>query len=59
MKTFLDIGIACLIYDKPGYGESTGEFTRGNLFDERASILLAAVAALRNHPAVSPTRIGL
>lgn len=58
MRTFLDIGFACLIYDKPGYGESTGEFTRGNLFDERASILLAAVKALMNHPAVNPARIG-
>ncbi len=59
MRIFLDIGIACLIYDKPGYGESTGEFTRGNLFDERALILLAAVKALKNHPAVNPARIGL
>ena len=56
---FLDIGFACLIYDKPGYGESTGEFTRGKLFEERASILLAAVAALKNHPSVNPKQIGL
>ncbi len=59
MRVFLDAGFACLIYDKPGYGESTGAFTRGMLFEERASILLDAVASLKNHPAVDPKWIGL
>ena len=59
MSSFLDIGFACLIYDKPGYGESRGEFTRGKLFEERASILLDAVGALKNHPAVNPKQVGL
>jgi pimeloyl-ACP methyl ester carboxylesterase len=59
MSCFLDIGFACLFYDKPGYGESTGEFTRGRLFEERASILLDAVATLKNHPAVNPKQIGV
>jgi len=59
IHSFLDIGFACLIYDKPGYGESTGEFTPGKLFEERASILLDAVAALKNHPSVNPKQIGL
>lgn len=59
MSCFLDIGFACLFYDKPGYGESVGEFTRGKLFEERASILLDAVATLKNHPAVEPGQIGL
>lgn len=59
INSFLDIGFACLIYDKPGYGGSTGEFTPGKLFEERASILLDAVAALKNHPSVNPKQIGL
>jgi hypothetical protein len=33
INSFLDIGFACLIYDKPGYGESTGAFTPGKLFE--------------------------
>lgn len=59
IQSFLDIGFACLIYDKPGYGESTGEFTPGKLFEERTSILLAAVESLKNHPSVNPKQIGL
>jgi uncharacterized protein len=59
MSSFLDIGYACLFYDKPGSGESTGAFTQGKLFDERASILLDAVRVLKNHPAIDPGQIGL
>jgi pimeloyl-ACP methyl ester carboxylesterase len=59
MSCFLDIGYACFFYDKPGYGESTGAFTQGKLFDERASILLEAVRVLKNHPAINPEQIGL
>jgi pimeloyl-ACP methyl ester carboxylesterase len=59
MKSFLDTGFACFYYDKPGYGESTGEFSRGKLFEERAAILIDAVKALKNHPAVDPAQIGL
>lgn len=59
MSSFLDIGYACLFYDKPGYGESTGAFTQGRLFEERASILVDAVRVLKNHPAIDPERIGL
>jgi pimeloyl-ACP methyl ester carboxylesterase len=59
MRNFLDIGIACFLYDKPGYGESTGKFTGGKLFEERASILLDAVSALKEHPAINPRQIGL
>ena len=59
MRSFLDTGFACFYYDKPGYGESTGEFSRGKLFEERAAILVDAVQVLKNHPAVEPERIGL
>lgn len=59
MRSFLDIGFACLVYDKPGYGESAGEFTPGKLFEERSAILLAAVAGLKKHPSINPEQIGL
>jgi dipeptidyl aminopeptidase/acylaminoacyl peptidase len=59
MRSFLDIGFACFFYDKPGYGESTGTFTRGKLFEERASILVDAVRVLKKHPAINPEKIGL
>ena len=59
MRSFLDIGFACFIYDKPGYGESTGNFTHGRLFEERASILVDAVHVLKKHPAINPKQIGL
>jgi dipeptidyl aminopeptidase/acylaminoacyl peptidase len=59
MTSFLEIGFACFYYDKPGYGESTGDFTRGKLFEERASILTDAVNVLKKHPAINPKQIGL
>jgi pimeloyl-ACP methyl ester carboxylesterase len=59
MSSFLETGFACFNYDKPGYGESTGEFSRGKLFEERAAILVDAAKVLKNHPAVDPGRIGL
>jgi dipeptidyl aminopeptidase/acylaminoacyl peptidase len=59
MRSFLDIGFACFFYDKPGYGESTGEFTKGKLFEERASILVDGVNVLKKHPAINPEQIGL
>ena len=59
MRSFLDIGFACFYYDKPGYGESTGKFTGGKLFEERASILVDAVHVLKKHPAINPEQIGL
>lgn len=59
MTSFLEIGFACFYYDKPGYGESTGDFTRGKLFEERSSILTDAVNVLKKHPAINPKQIGL
>jgi len=59
MTSFLEIGFACFYYDKPGYGESTGKFTSGKLFEERSSILVDAVNVLKNHPLIDPKRIGL
>ncbi len=59
MSHFLNIGFACFYYDKPGYGESTGIFTNGKLFKERAAILVDAVNAIKKHPSIDPKLIGL
>jgi pimeloyl-ACP methyl ester carboxylesterase len=59
MSHFLEIGFACFFYDKPGYGESTGKFTNGKLFKERAAILVDAVHVMMKHPAIDPKMIGL
>ncbi|MFC2157492.1 alpha/beta hydrolase family protein [Acidobacteriota bacterium] len=56
---FLETGFACLFYDKPGYGESTGELRRGGLFKNRASILVSAVQFLKEHHIIDPDHIGL
>lgn len=58
-NVFLDNGIAYFRYDKPGHGDSKGEFTDNGLFDERAAIVGAAVDALKRHPSVDSSRIGL
>jgi uncharacterized protein len=52
------VGIAFFGYDKPGCGESTGDWTRLTLHD-RAQETLAAVAALADQPEIDADRIGL
>jgi uncharacterized protein len=51
-------GLACFGYDKPGCGESTGDYTRLTLHD-RADQTLAAVAAVAAQPEVDSDRVGL
>ncbi|HEX5131171.1 MAG TPA: alpha/beta hydrolase [Candidatus Krumholzibacteria bacterium] len=59
LKAFIEQGFAVLLYDKPGSGESTGEFDDRHLFAERASILMDAIAFLKRHRSVVPDAIGL
>ena len=59
LKTFLARGFAVLLYDKPGSGQSTGEFDNRHLFAELASILTDAIALLEQNPAIDPGAIGL
>jgi len=59
LQMFLEEGFAVFLYDKPGSGTSTGEFTRGHLFVERATILLDAIAVLKSHEEIDPEAIGL
>lgn len=51
-------GVAVLIHDKRGVGESTGNLARAS-FDDLAGDALAAVAWLRGHGAINPAQIGL
>ena len=56
---FLDAGYAVLIWDKPGFGDSTGEFGADRTLSERSSLLLKALAILRSHPEIDAERIGV
>lgn len=56
---FQDAGYAVLSWDKPGSGESTGEFDAEFGKTQRAMIVADAIALLSRHPAVDPDRIGL
>jgi alpha-beta hydrolase superfamily lysophospholipase len=51
-------GIATLIYDKRGVGESTGEWASAS-FDDLAHDGLKAVEFLKSHGGIDPKRIGL
>jgi pimeloyl-ACP methyl ester carboxylesterase len=59
MDRFLRAGYAVFSWDKPGTGESTGEFTDGAwIITDRATILLDAVEFLGRHSAIDPERVG-
>lgn len=55
---FVSNGIAVYSWDKPGIGESTGDWHKRDLFD-RANEALDAIAALRAQPGIDPARIGI
>lgn len=50
-------GLAALIFDKRGFGESGG--AADSLLRDRAEDAAAAVRGLRNHPRIDPANIGL
>jgi pimeloyl-ACP methyl ester carboxylesterase len=58
-KKFADIGYACLSWDTPGGGESTGTHDWDRLFEERMSIVLSAIEYLKQREDVDPAFIGL
>jgi pimeloyl-ACP methyl ester carboxylesterase len=51
-------GIAMLVFDKRGAGESTGDWTKSTYYDLAADAL-AAVQLLKNHKGIDPKQIGL
>jgi pimeloyl-ACP methyl ester carboxylesterase len=57
-RHFARNGIVCLAWDKPGVGESTGDFN-AQTFPDRAEEALAAVRLLRGRPEIRPDQVGL
>jgi uncharacterized protein len=51
-------GIAMLVFDKRGAGESTGDWTKST-YEDLAADALAAVQLLKNHKSIDPKQIGL
>jgi pimeloyl-ACP methyl ester carboxylesterase len=58
-EVMLGAGYATLMWDKPGFGRSTGEFSRDLLRQERAGVLVAAVDHMKNHPYIEADKIGV
>jgi pimeloyl-ACP methyl ester carboxylesterase len=52
-------GHATFAWDKPGTGESTGRIDRSRLQEQRTQIVMDAIAAIKQHPDIDVSRIGL
>jgi pimeloyl-ACP methyl ester carboxylesterase len=59
IEIFQRNGYAVFSWDKPGSGESTGEFGEGHGLEQRAAILADGINVLVEHPTIDSTRIGL
>jgi pimeloyl-ACP methyl ester carboxylesterase len=59
IEIFLRNGYAVLSWDKPGSGESKGEFDNEYKLTERANIIADAVKVLRDNPSIDNSSIGL
>ena len=57
-KHFARRGFACLVWDKPGVGGSTGDYNT-QTFRDRAREALSAVAFLRGREGIDRDRVGL
>lgn len=57
-EAFLERGLATFSFDKPGCGESSGNWRHHGL-RERAEQVLAALETVREHPAIDRRRVGL
>ena len=57
-QAFTDRGIATFSFDKPGCGESTGDWRHYGL-EGRANQMIAAIDVVRNHPGVSGDQLGI
>lgn len=58
-ECFLKAGYATLMWDKPGYGQSKGEFSKNHLREERARILVDAVDQMKTHPRIDAEHMGV
>jgi uncharacterized protein len=59
MVRMLRAGYAVFSWDKPGYGESTGQLSDTRVYHQRARIILDAIEVMKSHPDIDPDRIGL
>jgi pimeloyl-ACP methyl ester carboxylesterase len=59
IEIFLQNGFAVLSWDKPGSGESKGEFDNEYKLTERANIIADAVKVLIDNPSIDNSSIGL
>lgn len=57
-QAFIDRGIATFAFDKPGCGDSTGDW-RHYALEGRADQAIAALEMVRNHPAINSSRVGI
>lgn len=57
-QTFIDRGIATFAFDKPGCGESSGDW-RDYALEGRTEQVVAALELVRNQPAVTGDRVGI
>jgi len=55
---FLEMGYACFAWDKPGLGESTGNWEQDSILDRQRE-LHAALDFLKSRDDIDPARIGL
>lgn len=58
-RMFLDSGYSVLVWDKPGSGESTGNFDPEHTLTQRAQILADAIGWLGRQDSIDATRIGV
>lgn len=59
MERMLQAGYATFAWDKPGTGESTGQFSERTLRHQRAQIILDAIAVMKARRDIDPQQIGL
>ena len=58
-KRFTDMGIAVLVWDKPGNGKSEGEFDINQPVDSSADEIVAAIKELKQNAEPGSSQIGL
>jgi dipeptidyl aminopeptidase/acylaminoacyl peptidase len=58
-ERFIGRGYACMAWDKPGTGESKGEYDRFHLFQQRAEVVREGVRLLKKRGDIDPNSIGL
>lgn len=56
---FARMGIAALVYDKRGVGESDGDYWTDSAFTALAGDLAAGIGAVREFPGIDPLRVGI